>query len=133
RLPEAGGETVGTADYRGRRNLALLLTHPPGCAPCEAKLRELAAGYGELTAGVAEVLAVVPAPVAAAREMKERLGLPFPVLADPEHSLGEEGWLVVADRFGEVFASGRAGERHLIPSVGEIAEELAFIEVQCPE
>jgi hypothetical protein len=41
--------------------------------------------------------------------------------------------LVVTDPFGEIFAVTRAGEGHRLPAVAEIAGELAFIGVQCPE
>lgn len=132
-LPATGGGSVRLDLHRGRRNLVLFLTHPSGCAGCEEKLRELAAGRAELAAEAAELLAVVPGAEPEAAELKGRLGLPFPVLADAAGSLGNEGTLVVADRFGEIFACTRAGQQHELPSIPEIVEELAFIGVQCPE
>lgn len=136
-LKEALGKEVRTGDYRGRCNLVLFLSHSPGCDRCEELLRELAAGYGGLVAAEAEVLAIVPASPEEAAGLKQRLGLPFPVLTDAggdsARQLGGAPAVIVADRFAEVFTVDRAGEGHRLMSVWEIADWLEFIEVQCPE
>lgn len=132
-LPAASGEEVRIGEFRGRRNLVLFLTHPPGCAACEQKLRELTDARGELREEEAEVLAVVPGSAAEVREMKRRLALSLPLLIDADRTLSGGAAMVVTDRFGEVFAITRSGEGHRLPTVADIAGELAFIGMQCPE
>jgi peroxiredoxin len=132
-LPAASGETVWTGEFRGRRNLVLFLTHPPGCNACEQELRELDEALGELRQEEAEVLAVIPGSAAEVRELKRRLALSLPLLIDADSPLDGGAEMVVTDRFGEIFAVTRAGKEHQLPTPAEIAGELAFIGMQCPE
>ena len=132
-LPEASGEEFRLSDFRGRRNLVLFVTHPVGCAACEAQLRALNDALELLRGEAAEVLAAVPGRPEPVQELKRRLALSFPVLIDAENSLGGKATLAVADRFGEIFAITRADEEHQLPTPAETAGELAFIGVQCPE
>jgi peroxiredoxin len=133
-LPEASGQPIGIGDYRRRRSLVLFRIHAAGCGDCEARLRELAAAYHDLAAEKAEVLAIVPGSREEAALLKERLGLPFPVLADTDGWLAESGAaLAVADRFGEIYTAAHAGEGHELPALAAILEWLAFINLQCPE
>jgi peroxiredoxin len=133
-LPEASGQSIGIDSYRRRRSLVLFQVHAAGCGDCEARLRELAAAYHDLAAEKAEVLVIVPDSREAAAVLKERLALPFPVLADLEGWLARNGAaLAVADRFGEIYFASQAGEGHQLPTVSAILEWLAFIGLQCPE
>jgi peroxiredoxin len=131
-LSEAGGETVRTWDYKGKRSLVLFLSHPPGCHACEAEAAELAEVYRDLTGAGAEVLAVLPASQEEAVQWKERQGLPFPVLVNEEGET-DEAAIAVTDRFGEVFGFAGGKEEHPRMGVGEIFAWLDFISVQCPE
>ena len=81
----------------------------------------------------AEVLAIVPGPPQQVMELQRRLALAFPVLIDAGRPPGSEAILAVADRFGEIFAIWRSGDEHRLPTVAEIAGELAFVALQCPE
>lgn len=132
-FPEAFGGEVRTGDYRGRGNLVLLLTHPAGCPACEKEMRGLHASLDQLRSEDAEVLAVVPGPPHQVMELQRQLALAFPVLIDARGAPGGEAILAVADRFGEIFAIWRSGQDHQLPTIAEIAEELAFIALQCPE
>jgi peroxiredoxin len=136
-LPDVAGKEVRTGDYRGRCNLVLFLSHPPGCERCQGTLQELAAGYGGLAAADAEVLAIIPGAAEETAILQLRLGIPFPVLVDAGamavRTLGGGAAVIVVDRFGEIFNLSRAGEGHEMMTVLEIADWLNFIEVQCPE
>jgi len=81
----------------------------------------------------AEVMAIVPGPPQQVMELQRHLALAFPVLIDAESPPVNEAILVAADRFGEVFALWRASEEHRLPTGAEIAGELAFVALQCPE
>jgi peroxiredoxin len=133
RLPEISGEDVRLDGFRNRCNLVLFLTHPVGCAACEEKLRELNDALELLRSEEAEVLAVVPGHCEQAVELQRRLALAFPVLSDAGAALNGKAVLAVADRFGEIFAITGTDEEHRLPTVAMIAEELAFVALQCPE
>lgn len=132
-LPEASGELVRTGAFHGRRNLVLFLAHPPGCTGCEAKLLELDRSLETLRAEEAEVLAVVPGTPERVRELKRRLALSLPLLVDAGAKPGEDAVIIVADRFGEIFAVSRAEGRHALLSAEQLGEELAYVALQCPE
>lgn len=133
RLRELSGGELALDAGRGRHSLVLFLTHPAGCAPCEMMLRELMEGYSELVAEGAEIVAVLPAVPTPGEVFRSGPHPPFPVLVDADRSLDGGAAIVIADRFGEIFHLARAGERHHLPAVAEIAKWLAFIGVQCPE
>ena len=130
-LPDDTGRLVRLGDFRGRRNLVLFLTHPAGCVACEEKLRELSGDLNRLRGEDAEVLAIVPGDGAAAAGWR-RLALPFPMLTGGRAVFGDAA-MIVADRFGEIFAIARADADHQLPMTAQLAEELAFVELQCPE
>ena len=132
-LPEVSGEDDRLTGFRGHCNLVLFLTHPVGCAACEGKLRELNDALELLRGEAAEVLAIVPGPREKVVELKRRLVLAFPVLFDAGTALNDKAVLVVADRFGEIFALIGGDAEHRLPTAAMIAEELAFVALQCPE
>ena len=86
-----GGERVSLSDFRGRP--VVLYFYPkddtPGCTAQACGIRD---AYGEFESAGAVVLGVSPDKVAKHVKFKEKYGLPFTLLADPEHE--------VADRYG---------------------------------
>jgi peroxiredoxin len=133
-LPDHRGRRVDIDSFRQRRNLVLCflqkVTHRG-----EALLREMAAAAGGIAAEEGVVFAVVAGTAGEAAELRRRLKLPFPVLADEggrtvRRFCADTVSLYVADRFREVFAA-RHGEEQL--SRDEILEWLAHINRQCPE
>lgn len=132
-LPEALGGMIRLGDFYGRRNLVLFWAHAAGCVPCETLLRELNENLALLQNEDAEVLAVVPGPSILAAKLKERLAIGFPLLIAAEEPTCGQVSILVADRFGEIFVAARADEADQLPGGAQLAEELAFIQLQCPE
>lgn len=147
-LPDARsatGDEVTPWRYKGRRQMVLLFLHNGGCGSCDSLIADFAGHNDEYRAEEAEVLAVVPLPLAEARQLADRLSPPFPVLADEDcavHSRfgaktasGECGGAVyVTDRFGEVQMSWLAAEGHRgLPGHEEILSYLRFTNLECPE
>jgi len=142
-LPEAGGKKVSVWDYKGKRNLVLFFVHPD-CQKCRDMLGELAQAYREVLSQEAEVLAIVPASPGEIARLKQQLSLPFPLLADEKgevfRSYGAvdsndrpSAAVVIADRFGEIYAFSLATAEHKLMSVKDIIDFFAFISIQCPE
>ena len=132
-LPAVSGGKASPGDVRGRCNLVLLRTHPVGCTACEEQLRVLQEALDQLRSDDTEVMVIVPGSPQQVMELQRRLALAFPVLIDVGSPPGSEAMLAVADRFGEIFAIWRSGVDHRLPTVAEIAGELAFVALQCPE
>jgi thioredoxin-dependent peroxiredoxin len=82
------GERVSLSDFRGRP--VVLYFYPkddtPGCTAQACGIRD---AYAELERSGAVVLGVSPDSAAKHVKFKEKYGLPFTLLADPEHEVAE--------------------------------------------
>ena len=82
------GERVRLSDLRGRT--VVLYFYPeddtPGCTTQACGLRDV---YGEIQEHGAAVLGVSPDTEASHVRFRDKYGLPFPLLADPEHEVAE--------------------------------------------
>ncbi|HEY8489342.1 MAG TPA: thioredoxin-dependent thiol peroxidase [Thermaerobacter sp.] len=82
------GETVRLSDFRGRK--VVLYFYPkddtPGCTREACSFRD---DYSRLQEAGAVVLGVSPDPVESHVKFREKYGLPFPLLSDPDHQVAE--------------------------------------------
>ena len=87
-LASDSGERLRLSSLRGRT--VVLYFYPrddtPGCTTQACELRDV---YGELEERGATVLGVSPDTEASHVQFKEKYGLPFALLADPEHEVAE--------------------------------------------
>lgn len=142
-LTESEGERVRISDFRGHRNLVLVLATDCDDEVCAPFLAALTHRERELRQESAQVLVLLQCSVGTAREIKAREELPFPVLADEDGRVhrtfgvsveGKRALMVyVADRFGEIFSIQRGEGALPLPAAKEILEWLAFINRQGPE
>jgi thioredoxin-dependent peroxiredoxin len=82
------GETVSLSDFRGKP--VVLFFYPkddtPGCTAQACGIRD---AYADFERAGAVVLGVSPDSVRRHVKFKEKYGLPFTLLADPEHEVAE--------------------------------------------
>ncbi|MEZ5351788.1 MAG: thioredoxin-dependent thiol peroxidase [Bryobacteraceae bacterium] len=87
-LQDADGRALRLSGFRGKS--VVLYFYPkadtPGCTKQACGFRD--AG-GEITAGSAVVLGVSPDKSAALAKFRDKYSLPFPLAADPEHTVAE--------------------------------------------
>ena len=88
-LKSDAGETVRLSDFRGRP--VVLYFYPkddtPGCTTEACEFRD---AYDVFRERGAEVLGVSPDDVASHEKFKTKYGLPFTLLADPDHEVAEK-------------------------------------------
>ena len=88
-LTSDSGETVRLASLRGKP--VVLYFYPkddtPGCTAQACGIRD---AWGEFQRAGAVVLGVSPDDAASHAKFKEKYGLQFPLLADPDHAVAEE-------------------------------------------
>ena len=88
-LTSDSGETVSLASLRGKP--VVLYFYPkddtPGCTAQACGIRD---AWGEFQRAGAVVLGVSPDDAASHAKFKEKYGLQFPLLADPDHAVAEE-------------------------------------------
>jgi peroxiredoxin Q/BCP len=82
------GETVSLADYRGRK--VVLYFYPkadtPGCTQQACALRDV---YPDIEAENAVVIGISPDEPKGLVKFREKYGLPFVLLSDPDHKVAE--------------------------------------------
>jgi len=122
-LTTEGGEPVKLSDFRGKP--VVLYFYPkddtPGCTTQACGLRDV---YGEIRERGATVLGVSPDSVASHVEFKEKYGLPFTLLADPEHEVAElYGVWVEKDAYGKK-SMGINRSTFVIDADGNVAEAM---------
>ena len=137
-LPDSTGQPVQLWQYLQRSNVVLFFHHGVNCAACEAFLQELAAQLDAYRQEETAVVAIGPDEPAENRQQAARLGHPFPFLSDPAGGvIAQQGLatpsLIIADRWGEIWAAWLGGTNHQLPSEQDILQWLSFIEAQCPE
>src|SRR4051812_6622059 len=88
-LESDSGETVTLSSLRGKP--VVLYFYPkddtPGCTTQACGIRDV---YGEFERAGAVVLGVSPDDAASHVKFREKYGLPFTLLADPDHAVAEE-------------------------------------------
>jgi len=86
-LPDADGQPVSLSSYRGQR--VIVYFYPaamtPGCTTEACDFRDSLADLND--AGLA-VLGISPDPPAKLAKFRDRDGLTFPLLSDPDHAVG---------------------------------------------
>ncbi len=137
-LPDSTGHPVRLWQYLQRSNVVIFFHHGINCAACEAFLQELVAQLDAYRQEETAVVALGPDEPAENRQQATRLGHPFPFLSDPAgRVIAHQGLatpsLVIADRWGEIWAAWLGGTTHQFPSQQDILQWLSFIEAQCPE
>jgi peroxiredoxin len=133
---------IHLSDYRGRANLVLIASDQR--SETLKLLSDVAARYSEIHNEDAEVLVIIHGSSLLAAEVKNRLKLTCPVLADDEGrihrqlgALDSQGVdlaaVYVTDRFGEVFGAYRTSGGRPLPGIADILNWLEFVNAQCPE
>ena len=137
RLPRLGsGEVEVRGD--GRNPSMLFFTHSADCAECLAYLGGVLERSDAFETWGGRLLVILPGEPGAADGLPSAAGFPVHLLVDRDGALarrcGVEGaGLLVADAWGEVHFTARAGAGHDLPTAEEVEEWLKFLAIQCPE
>ena len=115
------GESVRLSAFRGRP--VVLYFYPkddtPGCTKQACGIRD---SYGEFERRGAVVLGVSPDKETSHVKFKEKYGLPFTLLADPEHTVAEEYDVWKQKSFAGKKYMGIERSTFLIDSGGKVAK-----------
>ncbi len=144
KLTSSEGQAIRASDYRGVRNLVLILTDNPDSEQCLLFLTGLAQHYDEFVQEDTEVLTIIPGSVHEAEQVKRKLDLPFPVLADPDARVYRETGaltsdsrpvmtVLITDRYNEVEWAYQASADDGLPTLKERLEHVRYLEIRCPE
>ena len=120
-LQTDGGESVKLSDFRGKP--VVLYFYPkddtPGCTKQACGIRD---SYDEFERRGAVVLGVSPDKETSHVKFKEKYGLPFTLLADPEHEVAEAYDVWQQKSFAGKKYMGIERSTFLIDSEGKVAK-----------
>ena len=98
-LPNQDGKFVSLKDFKGK--WLVIYVYPKDDTPgCTAQALGIRDAYGEFESAGAVVLGVSPDDEADHVKFKEKYGLPFTLLADPEHEVAERYGVWGEKRYG---------------------------------
>ena len=122
-LRSDAGQDVSLSDLRGRT--VVLYFYPrddtPGCTTQARGLRDV---YGEIQERGATVLGVSPDTEASHVKFRDKYGLPFPLLADPDHEVAERyGVWVEKNMYGKK-SMGIKRSTFVIDAEGNVARAM---------
>lgn len=127
RIRDPAGRAVTIPDERGGTTV-LLFVHPAPCAACEDYAATLTSARDRLSAWDARVFLVGEG------WRGQELGVEDRGLRASYGLADMDAAVVVADRFGQIFAAWDAASDHQFPdALGPVLEEARFLGVQCPE
>jgi peroxiredoxin Q/BCP len=120
-LTSDSGDRVKLSELRGKP-VVLYFYPKDDTAGCTTQACGIRDSYDEFTKRGAVVLGVSPDSEASHVKFKEKYGLPFTLLADPEHSVAEEyGTWVEKKNYGKTYM-GIERSTFLIDSEGRVAK-----------
>lgn len=143
-LLTAEGRQVRLSDYRGRSNLVLILGGTLDDNNLLRLLEEISGRRAEMEDEEAEAVLILLKPEAAQAMPKLEKDGSFVILPDGTGrahrvfgALGDDGSgapaVLIADRYGEIFAEYHARQTPGLPGINDVLQWLAFINSQCPE
>jgi peroxiredoxin Q/BCP len=102
RLPDADGNTVSLADYRGRK--VIVYFYPAASTPgCTKEARDFRDNLRDLNDAGIDVVGISPDPPAKLAKFRDAEGLTFPLLSDPDRKT-----LTAWGAYGEKMMYGKA-------------------------
>ena len=134
-LPSTSGRPIRISDFRQRSNLVLVFVAPADREAVRPLFTRLQAARGDFSSESAELLAVLPAPLAELERLKDEAGLEFPLLSDErglthrfllDDAADPRTSIYIADRYGEIYtiqrleAGAEAARRGGNPGLGAL-------------
>ncbi len=142
-LPDPHGVLRGPHNYKQRNHLLLLIVRSVELPATRAFLRQFAEVEPTLREEQCSLLAISPNQMAQNAEAQASLGLPFPLLADPEGRVIARltQWdagprvlhpsLLLADRYGELYQQWVGTYEQELPPFSELLACLRYLNRLC--
>lgn len=137
-LMSTEGQTVSLWDFKGRKNLVLVLLPGEECSECVGFLRLVKNSYSSYVVENAVCIAVVRGDIQKAQELHDQLDPPFPILYDPQGAATDRYTdrlpaVFIADRFGQLYAQWTIDPETDFPSQKRVLDIVELINLECPE
>ncbi|MFN8413238.1 MAG: peroxiredoxin family protein [Anaerolineales bacterium] len=87
KLLATNGQEITLSEFRGKRNVILFFIRETTCPQCRTHVTQLGKMYDQFREVGAEIVVILGEDVNKAREYAEGIGLPFPILSDPNRAI----------------------------------------------
>lgn len=87
KLTATNGRQISLTDFRGRSNVIVFFIRETTCPQCRTHVAQLGKIYDQFREADTEVIVVLGEGMEKAREYAAGIGLPFPILCDPDREV----------------------------------------------
>jgi peroxiredoxin len=86
-LLATNGNQISLSDFRGKTNVIVFFIRETSCWQCRTHVTQLGKMYDQFREAGTEIVAILGEDVEKSREYANGIGLPFPILADPDRAV----------------------------------------------
>lgn len=87
KLLATNGQEISLTDFRGKKNVIIFFIRETTCPQCKTHVTQLGRMYEQFKSAGAEIVVILGENVEKSREYANGIGLPFPILADPDREI----------------------------------------------
>ncbi|MBN8580836.1 MAG: peroxiredoxin family protein [Anaerolineae bacterium] len=87
KLLATNGQNVSLTDFRGKNNVIVFFIRETTCPQCRTHVAQLGRMYEQFKEAGAEVIVILGEDTEKAKEYADGIGLPFPILCDPDRAV----------------------------------------------
>ena len=87
KLLATNGQEISLTDFRGKTNVIVFFIRETTCPQCRTHVAQLGRMHEQFKEASAEVIVILGEGAEKAREYADSIGLPFPILCDPDRAL----------------------------------------------
>lgn len=86
-LPATNGQKISLREFRGKANVIVFFIRETTCPQCRTHVAQLGRMYEQFRDADTEVIVILGEGMGKAREYADGVGLPFPILCDPDRAV----------------------------------------------
>ena len=86
-LRASNGQEIALTGFRGRSNVIVFFIREASCPQCRTHVTQLGRMYDQFREAGAEIIVILGEDVEKSREYADGIGLPFPILSDPDRAI----------------------------------------------
>ena len=87
KLHATNGQEIALSDFRGKKNVIVFFIRETTCPQCRTHVTQLGRMYDQFREAGAEIIVILGENVEKTREYADAIGLPFPILSDPDRAI----------------------------------------------
>ncbi len=87
KLRATNGQEIALTDFRGKSNVIVFFIRETSCPQCRTHVTQLGRMYDQFRETGAEIIVILGEDVEKSREYADGIGLPFPILSDPDRAV----------------------------------------------